>query len=108
MQSTYAESVTGYSSFTHESDHPLLLGLKSHQVQKGKNGWGCSCLAALDSQQKCKALTSQASDRTRNREHIALPQTGRQVHRDSRIGTSQEGGHHYSKMRFLSRRLWGP
>lgn len=98
MQSTYADSVARYSSFTHESDHPLLLGLKSHQVQKGKNGWGGSCLVPLDSQQKCKALASLASVRTRNKGHTALPQAGRQVHRDSRIRTSQKGGHHYFKM----------
>lgn len=98
MQSMYAESVARYSSFTHESDHPLLLGLKSHLVQKGKNQCGGSSLVPLDSQQKCKALASLVSDRSRNRGHIALPQAGRQVHRDSRIGTSQKGGHHYSKM----------
>lgn len=36
VQGTYVESVAGHSGFTHESDHPPLLRLKSCLVQKGK------------------------------------------------------------------------
>lgn len=36
VQSAYAESIAGYSGFTHESDHLPLLGLKSRPVQKGR------------------------------------------------------------------------
>lgn len=74
MQSTYAESIAGYSSFMHDSDHPPPLGLKSHLVQKGKNRRRGSCLAFPDRQT--------ASDRARTGGRIANWEMGAQRQQD--------------------------
>lgn len=81
MQSTYAESIAGYSGFTRTSDPPPLLGLKSRLVQKGKLDGEVHALYPWTTKQPSLPCR-RASDRARNGGHVASWEMGAQRQQD--------------------------